>query len=282
MRIKEVYEHMIARLRSSYDLRESQQIASMLLQDKYGISNPDRMDTCEAVSHIEKDLAKLLKGIPIQHVTGLAHFYGRQWDVNPNVLIPRPETEELTYKIISDLKQSRKQMDLIDIGTGSGCISITLKKELPALRVFAMDSSQEAINMAKINARRHKAQIAFYCFDIMDRNYWGLMGRFDVIVSNPPYIAESERSMMSASVLDYEPSEALFAGEDPLCFYRSIVAFADVHLNNGGCIYVEINQYRAEETELVFQEYLYRTEIIRDMQGNDRMIKAYPTWEFKS
>ncbi|MCL4116964.1 UNVERIFIED_CONTAM: hypothetical protein GTU68_012372, partial [Idotea baltica] len=191
------------------------------------------------------------------------------------VLIPRPETEELVYNILKQVKTSNKQYDILDIGTGSGCIPITLKKEKSSLRLFAMDYSQDVLNLAKINARKLDAQIGFYRFDFLNESYWEEMGKFDIIVSNPPYIAEEERSLMSGGVLKYEPERALFAvGEDPLIFYRKIAVFAEDHLNEDCFVFLELNQYYSEAIENVYKEKGYETEIIKDLQGNDRILKA--------
>ena len=141
-----------------------------------------------------------------------------------------------------------------------------------------MDDSQDALNVARINAKKNKAQISFYKFDFLNESFWGEMGCFDIIISNPPYIAEEERSLMSDSVLDFEPIRALFPlGKDPLIFYRKIAEFAESHLNRKGSVFLELNQYHAEAIEEIYSSKSYKTEIIKDLQGNDRMLKACRT-----
>ncbi|MFT4565109.1 MAG: release factor glutamine methyltransferase [Saprospiraceae bacterium] len=275
MSIEQTYLRVLKELSKVYDSREAAQVAEILFEDKFGITNWKKKGTWEEEHLLEEALDRIKSGEPIQYVTEIAHFYGRKFKVNKNVLIPRPETEELVFNVLNQVKSNHRQYDVLDIGTGSGCIPITLKKEKAALRLFAMDYCQDVINLAKINARNLKAQIGFYKFDFLDNSFWAQMGCFDIIISNPPYIAEQERVLMTDSVLKFEPVSALFAkGEDPLIFYKKIAEFADSHLNGEGIIFLELNQFYSHEIEQIYIRKDYKTQIIKDLQGNDRILKA--------
>ncbi|MCL7987381.1 peptide chain release factor N(5)-glutamine methyltransferase [Sphingobacterium sp. lm-10] len=216
----------------------------------------------------------LRKQIPIQHILGHAPFYGFDFEVNEHTLIPRPETEELVHLLIHQEKD-RKCPHILDIGTGSGCIAISLAKLISTASVEGMDISSEALAVAKRNATKLNAQVCFTTVDILDwRNFESKKATYDVIVSNPPYITPAEKKEMSVQVLDHEPHGALFVKEtDPLIFYREIAAFAAVHLSQGGALYFEINQYLAEETKNVVQAQGFsKVIILDDINGAKRML----------
>ncbi len=274
MTIAETAALMTSAIEAKYGRRESEQMISLLLEDKYGITNINREDQWLNDEEIQPLIDRILQGEPIQYITGVAHFYGHKFEVNKHVLIPRPETEELVYRVLRDLKGSHRQYDVMDIGAGSGCIGITLKKEQPSLRVFEVEHSKDALNVARINARKLKAQLIFYLFDFLDERVWDQMGRFDIIVSNPPYIAEYERSIMADNVLLYEPEKALFAGEDPLVFYKAIARFGDVHLHQDGKIYLELNPFYTVEIQEIFADRGWQAEVESDLQGKDRILVA--------
>lgn len=209
---------------------------------------------------------------PFQYVLGETEFYGLKFFVNENVLIPRPETEELVEWILSD--NPNFDGKIIDIGTGSGCIPITLKKHLHSAKISALDFSEKALEIAKDNAGFHQTEIEFIHADFLKMDFADLT-KFDIIVSNPPYIAESERNSMDKNVLEFEPDSALFVPDDnALIFYERIIEFAENNLNPNGKIYVEINQNLARETEELFQNNFKFVELKRDISGNFRMIKA--------
>lgn len=209
---------------------------------------------------------------PFQYVLGETEFYGLKFFVNENVLIPRPETEELVEWILSD--NPNFDGKIIDIGTGSGCIPITLKKHLHSAKISALDFSEKAIETAKNNAGFHQTEIEFIHADFLKMDFADLT-KFDIIVSNPPYIAEFERNSMDKNVLEFEPDFALFVpDDDALIFYERIIEFAENNLNPNGKIYVEINQNLAKETEELFQKNFKFVELKRDISGNFRMIKA--------
>jgi release factor glutamine methyltransferase len=216
---------------------------------------------------------QLKKGIPIQYVLGEADFYQLKFKVNEHVLIPRPETEELVYLILQDAKINQPK-SIIDIGTGSGCIPIALKKHLPNTAISAIDVSENAIAVAKENALKNKVEIDFTIADALHLEPKNFQ-KFDVIVSNPPYIALSEMEDMEANVTKHEPHLALFVeDENPLIFYQKIADFALTNLQQNGVLYFEINQALAQETQELLEQIGFITEIIKDINQNDRMIKA--------
>ncbi|MFT0715394.1 peptide chain release factor N(5)-glutamine methyltransferase [Flagellimonas lutimaris] len=227
-------------------------------------------------------LSELKLEKPLQYILGTAHFMDLELQVNENVLIPRPETEELVQWILLDTEQSGRviersrndrSLQILDIGTGSGCIAIALAKHLPNVKVFALDVSEGALNMARKNAVSNGVDITFLHEDILNTE---LELDFDVIVSNPPYVRELEKNEIQKNVKDFEPDTALFVpDEDPLLFYRAIIDFAENHLSEKGKLYFEINQYLGEETKALFHARNFsEIELRKDMFGNDRMLKA--------
>ena len=221
----------------------------------------------------EHALLRLKDHEPIQHITGKKEFYGLLFQVNRHVLIPRPETEELVDWIISDLKDSEKTFHILDIGTGSGCIAISLAKNLSNSRVTAFDISEEALKLAGENAALNKTGVQFKNVDILQTEI--LEGKYDVIVSNPPYVRELEKEEMHKNVLNHEPETALYVNDDnALIFYEKIASLAKVSLKPGGLLFFEINQYLAEETKALVENFGFETELKKDIFGNFRMLKA--------
>ncbi len=216
---------------------------------------------------------------PIQYILGSTSFYGLPFTVNPAVLIPRPETEELVEWILKSFAFNRQQTTnngqlLLDIGTGSGCIAIALAKNLPEAQVFALDVSDKALEIARLNAQRNAVQIKFISQNILETQK--LDQQFDVIVSNPPYVRELEKHEIQANVLEHEPHLALFvADDDALLFYRKIGELAFDFLTPKGNLFVEINQYLGEDTLQLFRSIGFTNlELKKDLYGNDRMIRA--------
>lgn len=222
---------------------------------------------------IYKDVQKLLDNFPVQYLVGKAYFYDSYFKVNQYTLIPRPETEELVYWIIQNCKKG--SLKVLDIGTGSGCIAIVLKKYLPNIEVTALDVSNKALRMATENAEDHQVEIEFVNIDFLNEEATEELGNFDVIVSNPPYVAVDEINMVDNSALRYEPGLALFPlSKDPLIFYRSIQDFSMKFLNPSGQIFLEVNEFHAKETMAIFETNgFYGHEIKKDLQGKDRMIR---------
>jgi len=224
---------------------------------------------------IEAIVTRLKNQEPIQYILGTACFYDLDFNVTPDVLIPRPETEELVERILERHRQ--QDIRILDIGTGSGCIAVTLAAHLPEARVIAADVSPGALATAAGNAAKNGVTVHFIETDILTRKALeDIPGVFDVIVSNPPYVKPSEKESMEANVLNYEPHLALFVTDsDPLIFYRSIARFGNEKLRKGGSLYFEINaQYGNEVAGLLEEEGYTDIEIIKDIPGKDRIIQA--------
>jgi release factor glutamine methyltransferase len=254
-------------------------IIYLALEEKFAFTRYDMQSDAVLspgdVQEWELIMGRLLKHEPIQYILGEADFYGLKFKVSPAVLIPRPETEELVHLCVQDNKR-KVGLDILDIGTGSGCIAVYLKKELPQANVTAIDISTEALAVAKENAELNNVSVTFKQLDILQYHEAETLPQFDIIISNPPYIAESESAGMEANVLNNEPHIALFApGEDALIFYRVIAAFSKVHLKKRGCIYLEINAAFSQQVAAIFRAEGYENiEIIQDMQGRTRMAKV--------
>ncbi|RED38554.1 release factor glutamine methyltransferase [Winogradskyella eximia] len=228
-----------------------------------------------------KVLEDLKQQKPIQYILGETEFYGLPFKVNEHVLIPRPETEELVDLIIRSVTASAvgKSLKILDIGTGSSCIAISLAKNLPKAEVYALDVSKEALVVAKQNAKGNNVDITFIEASILEASNWDLFfenTKFDVIVSNPPYVRELEKQEIQPNVLDNEPHLALFVNDNnPLIFYKAITDFAVKKLKPNGKLYFEINQYLGEETkQLLVDANFENIELLKDLNGNDRMLKG--------
>lgn len=237
------------------------------------LSAKDSHLTPEQQMAIQRIISRLERHEPIQYVLGECSFYGLMFYVNPSVLIPRPETGELVEHILNNHRESN--LRLLDIGTGSGCIAITLAQKLLHARVSAIDISPEAIATAERNARRNGVEVHFQCVDLFDPQLM-FHAPFDLIISNPPYVRQSEKSEMSPNVLDYEPHTALFVpDDDPLLFYRCATRRAKEWLAPGGRLYFEINAALAEEMVALLREEGYSHVCTwRDMQGRERFAAA--------
>ncbi len=234
-------------------------------------------------------LKELQTGKPIQYILKEAHFYGLTFKVDESVLIPRPETEELVEWIIEEVKnydlrftndanvnRQSSIKNILDIGTGSGCIAISLKKNLPNTQVFALDIAEDTIETAKQNAVLNNVEVEFIKDDILNTHISNLTSQISLIVSNPPYIKEDEKLAMHKNVMAYEPHKALFvSNENPLLFYEAIADFALKNLTSKGLLFFEINEYLGERTvNLLRHKGFINIELRKDMQGKDRMIKA--------
>ncbi|MGC4058557.1 MAG: peptide chain release factor N(5)-glutamine methyltransferase [Chitinophagaceae bacterium] len=263
-----------------YDPAEAAAVAHMLLEQISGMSKMERLMQKDGVLdasqefRLETAVQQLRQATPIQYILGEAWFLERRFVVNPSVLIPRPETEELVLWIVQDF--AGKAPAILDIGTGSGCIPISLKKEIPAATVEACDISSGALETAMENAAYLDADVTFKKVDILSPEAASLMGMYDVIVSNPPYIPEREAAGMHANVTGHEPHLALFVeDDDPLMFYRNIAQKAMTRLKDGGCLYFEIHRDFMPQTRDLLHSLGY-THITprRDMHDNWRMIRA--------
>lgn len=246
---------------------------------------PDIIISKEDEQPLFESLSQLKLNRPVQYIIGKTTFMDLEFQVDENVLIPRPETEELIHWIIEEVRstnyrvQSGKNEDersglkILDIGTGSGCIAIALAKNLPEAKVFAIDVSEGALEVAKENAIENKVEITFWKQDVFELE---LEHDFDLIVSNPPYVRELEKTEMAKNVLEHEPSLALFVSdENPLLFYKSIIEFAQNNLKLGGTLYLEINQYLAKESQELLEANNFKDiELRKDLYGNFRMLKG--------
>lgn len=274
------YRELAKSLESNYDQREALAIANLVMEKVTGLKRIDRLMVSQSIlsAAAYEQLAiyssQLLQGKPLQYVLEEAWFAHLPFYVNQWVLIPRPETEELVEWIRLE-NGNIMGLRVLDIGTGSGCIPIALKKQMPGASIISIDKSKEALEVATKNALELKAVIELKALDFLDQKQWEQLGEVDLIVSNPPYIMESEKPSMEAHVLDHEPSMALFVpDQDPLLFYRNIAQFGQTHLSINGTVYLEINQALGNEVSALFESMGYYTELKQDMQGKDRMVKA--------
>ena len=224
---------------------------------------------------LKNHLSQLESYTPVQYVLGEAWFYKRKFLVNKHVLIPRPETEELVEWIIQEIKQRENSgsCTILDIGTGSGCIPISIKKEIPGCIVSALDVSEEALVVAKRNATDNQADVHFLELNFLDEQEWETLSNFDIIVSNPPYIPLTEKGMLDKNVTDFEPSIALFVEDgNPFIFYIEIVRFAKKHLSPGGKVFVEVHEDFAGDVKTIFENSGFVATIKKDIYGKERMV----------
>jgi release factor glutamine methyltransferase len=269
---KALFENTVSSI-TVYERNEAAAIAFQLLEF-FNISRTDiladksiRFESSEKWNEM---LERINNSEPLQYIIGETEFYGRKFQVNKNVLIPRPETEELVDIIIKENKHEKK-LRILDIGTGTGCIPITLAKELPQSEVYAVDISEEALKIARQNAINNSATIDFWNFDII-KNLKFKIENFNILVSNPPYVTESEKKEMHSNVLNFEPHLALFVSdENPLLFYSKILDFAQMHLQPGGRCYLEINErFGTEMVQLMTSKKFIDCKIIKDLNGKNR------------
>lgn len=296
MTIDESYKDFLGKLNTSYEQREATTIADWIFED---IANTPRLQRVTnklaeikpgIQQSIDKALKLLLDHTPVQYVLGHAWFYKMRLKVNPNVLIPRPETEELVSWILEDLGNNYSNRSsnespgvnstppglhrVLDVGTGSGCIALALKKHLPWSSIMAIDVSAEALITAGENAKDQLLEIDFKKIDFLQDEAGSLPG-FNIIVSNPPYISSAEKNNLARNVVDHEPHLALFADkQDPLIFYKKIADFAETHLNNNGKIYVEIHEDYGAMICRIFEDRKFKCTLRKDLYGRDRMIKS--------
>ncbi|MFZ1808921.1 MAG: peptide chain release factor N(5)-glutamine methyltransferase [Cyclobacteriaceae bacterium] len=276
---KDVFKWFVDQITLEEDPNEIKSIVYLLLEQKFNITKSQVIAASDLPDFKEEDATEFIqrinKGEPIQYIIGTQEFYGRNFKVGPSVLIPRPETEILISTVIDHLNMAIiDSPKILDIGTGSGCIPITLQLELNAEDVTGIDISEKAIAVANENNKLHNTKVNFLAADVLndpfpDNNY-------DIIVSNPPYVTEREKSEMKINVLNFEPHNALFVpNEDPLLFYKVIAEKSKTCLNFGGIVVVEINQLFANDVELIFMRNSFRfVETIKDLSGKDRIVKA--------
>lgn len=288
--IKDVFNEYKSGLQKLYEPSETEAISLMVLTDicnspKAKIKAFPEQELLQQQTEKAADiLTQLQSGKPVQYILGKTEFYGLPFNVNPSVLIPRPETEELVEWALASagswqLAVCSEQFavgSILDIGTGSGCIAISLKKNLPGFKVTAIDISGEALQTARSNAKLNEVDIEFIEADILNLKSKIEIPKSEIIISNPPYVTQHDKSQMHTNVTDFEPHTALFVPEnDPLIFYRAIADYAVSHLTINGLLFLEINESLGNETvELLKDKGFKNIELRKDMSGRDRMVKA--------
>jgi len=266
---------MVSSLKKHFEESEAKRLAQYLMED---LLLQGSVLTKEEIVTLRSAMNRIIDGEPIQYVTGRSDFYGHQYYVDRRVLIPRPETEELVYQVIQYLKKSKKSLPrLLDIGTGSGCIPITIKKAYSACEISAFDISNDALNVAIQNANQLGVEVTFVNCDILSDNLSRPAVPLDVIISNPPYIPTTEVNVMGASTVKHEPHIALFTDDEyGLVFYQRIADLCDTWLSDTGAVFLELNEYHASKIkEIYLQQGSFRSvDIIDDMQGKPRILRA--------
>ncbi|HEY3403548.1 MAG TPA: peptide chain release factor N(5)-glutamine methyltransferase [Ohtaekwangia sp.] len=273
---KELFEDFVSGIKLNETREEVCGIARLVFEDLFSISHTDLISgkpfhpSAEETSQLKHVQNRINQGEPVQYVLGHAFFYGRKFSVNPSVLIPRPETEEL----VNQLLMHTPLQSVLDIGTGSGCIPITIACENPGVSIYATDISIAALTVAGRNAANLKAKVEFWEHDILTQEI--PFTNLDVVTSNPPYIAESEKKTMRPNVVDHEPHLALFVSDDdPLLFYRTIASKARTSLRAGGAIIFEINERFGNEVASLLSDNHYRNiSLVKDLSGKDRIVKG--------
>lgn len=276
--IRDYYRDKLEKL---YLPGEAMNLLGIAFQELLGISRvqlalePDLRLSESELLKIHFACKDLLKHKPVQYIVGTTEFYDLKLSVNKQVLIPRPETEELVEWIVVENSQAGN-IKILDIGTGSGAIALALKKNINQAEVWACDVSAGALDVARQNALGLGVEVNFVLSDILSKAEWSRFREFDLIVSNPPYVTESDKKRMQANVLDYEPHGALFVlDEDPLVFYQTILEFSKNHLKPGGKLYFEINEQFGEQTTRLFAEYGFKNiEIKKDLSRRERMARG--------
>ena len=280
MKLSQLKINFIAQLQGVYDKEELHSFFYLLCDfflqySRFEVSmSQDTMVSETNIARFEKVLLRLKAQEPIQYILGTTEFYGLTFKVNEHTLIPRPETEELVDWVLSNLHDQDRVLDILDIGTGSGCIAISLAKNIPRARVSGIDISEKTLEVAQENAVKNQVLVSFCKKDILQTT--ALKNKYDVMVSNPPYVRQIEKKAMNANVLDYEPGVALFVtNEDPLLFYRKIARLAMMSLQTRGWLYFEINEYLSKEMDVLLKEIGFANiEIKKDFRAVPRMIKC--------
>jgi release factor glutamine methyltransferase len=292
MTTTQAYNEFYEKLKKIYDEREADNIADWIFESVTHLKKAERRisqntELTEPQFHLlQKYSEELLQHKPVQYVLNEAFFFKREFYVNENVLIPRPETEELVEWIINDIQKiiandskqahlAGRQVNIIDIGTGSGCIPVSLKKELPYTHITAIDASGKALSVAEINAKELIAEIDFLQIDFLNETERDSLSQYDIIVSNPPYIPIKERENLAKNVIDFEPDLALFVPDNnPYIFYEEIIKFAQSHLYKNGKIYVEVHEEYAREVKTIFEKGSFVSTIKKDIYGKERMVRG--------
>jgi release factor glutamine methyltransferase len=280
--LKDVFVRYHQRLDELYSVEEAESITLLVINEITGFSKakikafPEIEVSNEKTAQLEYIATELSAGKPLQYVLGHTEFYGLLFKVNSSVLIPRPETEELVEWVLSSADGSLP-VRVLDVGTGSGCIAVAVKKNLAGANVTAIDISAAALRTAKENALLNNAEVDFMQADILSPGVELNSLKFDIIISNPPYVTLADKMLMHRNVTDFEPHTALFVPEnDPLIFYKAIAFYASVSFNSNGFLFFEINEGYGDEVVSLLQENRFENvELRKDMSGRDRMVKAF-------
>lgn len=274
--IQTAYRKLIEQLGGIFEPEEAASIARIVFEDAFGIRNLNRLDkfSLEHIAQLEAITARLLLHEPVQYVLGTADFYGLKFKVDQRVLIPRQETEELVHWVLEENGEAK--LKLLDIGAGSGCIPITLKKHRPEWQVEALDVSPDALELARENAERNGVEVLLFQQDILNKSQWEAYKDYDIIVSNPPYIPRAETGLMPEQVLRYEPHLALFVDQGgALLFYQAIAAFALEALKPGGSLFFEANEFHAKNVVQLLEKQGFRPVKLKlDLNGKERMVSG--------
>jgi len=282
-KIRDIRETYLKELKKLYPENESAAFLDLIIEKRLGInrlkrlSSPDLRISESEILKIHFDVRELKKHRPIQYILGESQFLDLNLMVNENVLIPRPETEELVLWIVENEKP-KKNLFILDIGTGSGCIALSLKQLIPESKIWACDLSEEALKVASQNATKNHLEVNFFKTNILQEVIPDLLPSLDIIVSNPPYVTEAEKAQMQFNVLDFEPPDALFVkNEDPLIYYRNICRLAASKLKPGGRLYFEINQKYGKEVTDIMKSAGFKYPVVKkDIFDKNRMVSA--TW----
>lgn len=272
--IEQAYQQFIQHLSTFQEEREAKSIARIVFEDAFHLFDYQSTQSFLHIDKLNTIQTRLTKNEPVQYILGQADFYGLKFKVTLGVLIPRPETEELVYWILETVKDSA--LRIVDIGTGSGCIPITLKKKMPSAEITGLDVSKAALKIAQENAELNQVAVTFQEVDILQEKDWLQLPHFDIIISNPPYIPYAEIGLMPKQVTDFEPNLALFVeNHEPLIFYQKIAQFASQKLNKGGQLFFECNEFNAKEVVLILKELRFtQVELQKDMEGKKRMVRG--------
>ena len=277
--LSQIRFYLLKELQLTYSENESSSIARLILEhvgypSSLYLHEPNRIPETATRAQITEIVSEIHTGRPIQYILGYTYFCEIKIRVDESVLIPRPETEEMVFNISTDFCPRGKR--IIDLGTGSGCIALALKKQFPEADVSGVDLSKKALEISSKNAALNNFTVNWFHGDILDSELLKTEADYDLVVSNPPYVLKSERELMTKNVLEFEPGSALFVNDsDPLIFYRSIVAFCTNKLESGGTFWVEINERFGKETARLFNKSGFEhVAIIKDIHGKERFVNG--------
>jgi len=278
------YKSIVLKLKALYAYEEARAMADRLFDHYLNLSPSKRVLSvntlleADKITLMDEALGKLLRNVPLQYVIGEACFMDMVFSVNSSVLIPRPETEELVSLILKQYsgRKTGNKLNILDIGTGSGCIPVALKRNIPGSDVYSIDVSKEALLLATENAVKNDVDINFIHADILDQTQWEALPEFDIIVSNPPYVTNAEKAQMQLNVIDHEPHVALFVpDDDPLIFYRKIIDLAKIKLREAGSLWFEINEMFGNELrDMALNQGFKEVNIIFDFRGKSRFLQC--------